>query len=552
MLKAHFQPKPLVIAERFHFHRRDQAVGESIADYVAQLRHLSAHCEFGEYLNDALRDRLVCGMRSESAQKRLLSESDLTFKRALELSQGMEAAERNAKALKGTEAAVKKVSPSQYAKNSAPTTRVPCYRCGRSNHDASKCHFAEATCHNCGEKGHIAPACRAKKSSGRKSGPRKDPKAQYVATAPEDSTTDDFQLHTVSAKPSRPMIVDLLVNGKQFAMEVDTGAAVSIISEATYKSLFTDSKLQKCDVVLRTYTDERMTVLGQFPVQVTHGQQRKQLCLIVVSGDGPSLLGRDWLRHIRLDWKKIGAVSEEVSLGTLLDKHQALFKEGLGKIHPYKAKLQVRPDAQPKFFKPRSVPFAIKPAIEQELDRLEASGAMVKVTHSDWAAPIVPVPKKDGKFRICGDYKVTINQALDVDQYPLPKPDDLFATLASGKKFTLKLDLSQAYQQLELDEDSSQYVTVNTHQGLYRFTRLPFGVASAPALFQQLMDTMLQGIPHVICYIDDILVTGVNDSEHLSSLAAVLERLERHGFRMKLEREMRIPTTSSRVSWAQN
>ena len=217
-------------------------------------------------------------------------------------------------------------------------------------------------------------------------------------------------------------------------------------------------------MVLRTYTDERMTVLGQFPVQVTYGQQRKQLCLIVVSGDGPSLLGRDCLRHIRLDWKKIGAVREEVSLSTLLDKHQALFKEGLGKIHPYKAKLQVRPDAQPKFFKPRSVLFAIKPAIEQELDRLEASGAMVKVTHSDWAALSVPVPKKDGKFRICGDYKVTINQALDVDQYPLPKPDDLFATLAGGKKFT-KLDLSQAYQQLELDEDSSQYVTSTLIEG---------------------------------------------------------------------------------------
>ena len=101
------------------------------------------------------------------------------------------------------------------------------------------------------------------------------------------------------------MTVDLLVNGKQFAMEVDTGAAVSIISEATYKSFFTDSKLQKCDVVLRTYTDERMTVLRQFLVQITYGQQRKQLCLIVMSGDGQSLLGRDWLRYIRLDWKKL-------------------------------------------------------------------------------------------------------------------------------------------------------------------------------------------------------------------------------------------------------
>ena len=78
-----------------------------------------------------------------------------------------------------------------------------------------------------------------------------------------------------------------------------------------------------------------------------------------------------------------------------------------------------------------------------------------------------------------------------------------------------KAGFVQAYQQLELDEDSSQYVTVNPHRGLYRFTRLPIGVGSAPALFQQLMDTMLQGIPHVIGYIDDILVTGVNDSEHL-------------------------------------
>ena len=166
----------------------------------------------------------------------------------------------------------------------------------------------------------------------------------------------------------------------------------------------------------------------------------------------------EWLRHLHLDWKKISTVREEVSLSKLLDKHQALLKVGLGMIYPYKAKLQAHPDAQPKFFKPRSVPFAIRPAIEQELDCLEASGTMTKVTHSDWAAPIVPVPKKDGKFRICGDYKVTINQALDVDQYPLPKPDDLFATLTGCKKFT-KLDLSQAYQQLELDEDSSQYVT---------------------------------------------------------------------------------------------
>ena len=81
-----------------------------------------------------------------------------------------------------------------------------------------------------------------------------------------------------------------------------------------------------------------------------------------------------------------------------------------------------------------------------------------------------------------------------------------------------------------------KYVTVNTHRGLYRYTRLPFGVASAPALFQKLMNSVLQGIPHVICYIDDILVTGSSDEDHYRNLARVFERLQQHGFRLKQDK----------------
>ena len=224
-----------------------------------------------------------------------------------------------------------------------------------------------------------------------------------------------------------------------------------------------------------------------------------------------------------------------MSLSNILEVYTDLFRDELGTIKPYQATLKVHPDVQPKFFKPRPVPFAIKGAIEAELDRLEANGALQKVTHSDWAAPIVPVPKKNGMFRICGDYKVTVNQALEVDQYPLPKPEDLFATLAGGEKFT-KLDLSQAYQQLTLDPESQKFVTINIHRGLYRYTRLPFGIASAPAIFQKLMDTVLHDIPNVICYLDDILVTGKSDNEHLHSLGMVLQRLEKHGFRVKKDK----------------
>ena len=92
-----------------------------------------------------------------------------------------------------------------------------------------------------------------------------------------------------------------------------------------------------------------------------------------------------------------------------------------------------------------------------------------KVNHSDWAAPIVAVPKGDGQIRICGDYKVTVSHSLDVEAYPLPKPEDLMTSLTGGRKFT-KLDLSSAYQRMALTDESKKFLTINTHHGLYQCT----------------------------------------------------------------------------------
>ena len=141
--------------------------------------------------------------------------------------------------------------------------------------------------------------------------------------------------------------------------------------------------------------------------------------------------------------------------------------------------------------------------------------------------------KRRRQIRICGDYKVTVNPVLAVDQYPLPKPDDLFTALSGGKRFT-KLDLKHAYQQMRLEDSAKELViTINTHKGLYQFNQLPFGVASAPAIFQRTMDVILQGLPGVICYIDDILITGSSDKEHLANLEEVLKRLQYHGVKLK-------------------
>ena len=86
---------------------------------------------------------------------------------------------------------------------------------------------------------------------------------------------------------------------------------------------------------------------------------------------------------------------------------------------------------------------------------------------------------------------------------------------------------------MELEDDSKEFVTINTHMGLYRYSHLPFGVASAPAIFQRTMDTILQGLSHVQCYIDDIIVTGTDDEEHIHNLEEVLAHLRSHGIRVK-------------------
>ena len=135
--------------------------------------------------------------------------------------------------------------------------------------------------------------------------------------------------------------------------------------------------------------------------------------------------------------------------------------------------------------------------MEAELDRLEQQGIIKKVECSNWAAPIVVVPKTDKSIRICGDYKISINPYVRTEGYPLPKVQDLFSSVSNGTVFS-KLDLQHAYQQLEVEESSQPLLTINTHKGLYQYLRLPFRISSALSIFQAVMDQILKGQKNTI------------------------------------------------------
>ena len=541
-LKSHLTPRRLIVAERFKFHQRTQKDGEAIATFAAELRRLASTCNFGEFLSEALRDQLVCGIRSSSTQRKLLSE-ERSFEQAMQMALADEVADSEAKQIapkhdstsntvpvdvvhKYQSRVEKKFPEHQRNDNAVNATRKRCYRCN-GNHTQQQCRFKDATCHFCQKRGHIAEACR-----------KKNGETHLVSTTHETDERDeysDYSLYHVTSGPTshQPIEVGVQMDGKSVKMLVDTGAGVSIINETTYRELWSHPpKLQSTDVNLTSYTGQSVPVLGQIDVVTQYKQQSAHVPIIVVSGTRKNLLGRNLLSQLKLDWGEIMHVCKRDPVQSgLLAEVPGVFSEGLGKLKDVQVKIHVKNGAIPRFFKARPIPYALKEKVENELDRLQHEGIIEPVQFSEWAAPIVPVCKANGQIRICGDYKVTINRSVVEDKYPLPRVNDLYASLAGGETFS-KLDLRHAYLQLPLDEGSREYVTINTHKGLFRYTRLPYGISVAPSIFQRALECVLADIPRVCIFLDDILVTGKTREEHVANLRWVLRRLDEAGLKL--------------------
>ena len=297
VLSDYYEPKPLVIAERFRFRRCVQKNDGTVAQFSADLKKLAARCDFGDRLDEALRDGFVSGIRDEACQRKLLSTDELTFARAQEIALNMEAAHRDTRQLRQSEtpstSSVHKVNERQEPSQSAQTA---CYRCKGMNHSPSECYFKTAKCHKCDKVGHIKKACRGSQPAARDKGKQNRNQqrvARYVMAEEEEE-----EVYCVNETGKRAFKANFAVNRRNVRMEVDTGAAVSIISEAMYKESFADVPLGGSNVTLKTYTGQVIPVRGQFVAKVTYGDQTADLPLIVVKGNGPALCGRNWLESI--------------------------------------------------------------------------------------------------------------------------------------------------------------------------------------------------------------------------------------------------------------
>ena len=457
------------------------------------------------------------------------------------------------------------------------------FTCGRCKLPRSKCTKDKCVtkCYKCKRAGHSTLTCRSNVNN-----------VDSVESSGDNAMhcIDIFSSKVVNSK-SKPF-VQMNVQNKVLSFEFDTGSAITVISRSTFNEYFTntDLSLERSSKVIRVANGALVDDLNKCTVWVSHdGGKPLLVVLYVVESEFPSLLGRDWIRilfgddwleqvitkqvnQVRQDSLRVNevicdrervlepdpgtvqVVSQEVpncrervtepdptvfkviSYNADFEKHP-VFREELGLVE-MPAELKLIPDAREKFrkfTKFKAPEYNIRQKLLDTLDEMEADGRLIPVDSSPIVSPMRIVPKRDGSLRVCGDYKRTLNPVLDTKQYPLPTPEECFYPMQGGEKFS-KIDIRAAYNHIALREEDQYLTTMATPQGLKKWTRLPYGISSALAIFQERIEQVLAGIDKCVCRVDDILLTGVDDADHHKRLTLVLDTLYKAGFRCRLDK----------------
>ena len=335
------KPKPTEIAARFAFNNRKQQPQESVSEYHLALKELAEDCNFVGDLETRLRDQLVVGLKCKATQEEMLTDSKLTYNSALSKALSRECASKDAKSLNDStrEAPVNKM----FSQNKSANKK--CQHCGKLNHESSKYYFKNSVCNNCHKRGHIKPVCPAKSKS------TKGPKKHVHRLEADDDDDDDDPETIVVMKPMKvvkilrndvnivpPYMVTVKIDGSPFQMEIDTGAAVSVICKNYFTRLSIKRPLQKSDVTLGTYSKHTIVPIGKCNITVSYGNSETTATLYVVENDCAPLLGRPWLEKIKLNLPEIKQIAKSANDQCpaksihITDQYPTLFSDTLGKM----------------------------------------------------------------------------------------------------------------------------------------------------------------------------------------------------------------------------
>eukprot|EP00731_Ephydatia_muelleri_P000002 Em0001g2a len=316
-----------------------------------------------------------------------------------------------------------------------------------------------------------------------------------------------------------------LLQGISVRFKIDTGADVTVIPESVFKRI-RNANLMHSDRILCGPAKNALHVIGQFNATLKHrgGVTSEEVC--VVRGLQTPLIGLPAIKALGLVVRVCATESGDYAT-RILNSYPDLFT-GLGTLGE-ECKICLRPHAQPfALYTPRRVALPLMNAVKEELERMVELGVIRPVQEAtEWCAGMVVVPKADGKIRICVDF-TKLNESVCRELHMLPCVEQILAQLSGAKVFS-KLDANSGFWQIKLSESSSPLTNFITPFGRFCFQRLPFGITSAPVIFQKRMSEILLGLDGVVCMMDDVLIFGPNQEIHDMRLKAVLQRVKSAG-----------------------
>lgn len=558
-------PKKNIIFERFKFNSVIQKEGQTFDNFLTELRR---SVKSTEYINqdEMVRDRIVIGICDKGTQERLLRESSLTLEKAITFCRSIEASKVQAKVLKEEAAGVNAIRSHGKAKSKTESKTyskgIDCKYCGY-NHKKGRCPAYGKTCDECGAKHHFAAVCMKKDET--KNKPRKKVhevkervKQEYETSedsdednSGSDSTSGNSEFFVSSITKNVGSVEELwkskvCVEGTVIEFKLDTGAEVSIIPVYLFRSLKTKKQLNATNVTLISYgsSEFRIKPIGKISLECSVNKEVVLIDFLVVDCKNQmALLGLSACVKLNLI-QRIDNVSLSFnSINNLISKYSKVFS-GLGQF-PSKYKIILKENVVPHTQPSRRVPQAIYEKLKKKLDNLQALNIIQKVEKpTDWLNPLVIVEKKNGDLRLCLDPKF-LNQAIKREPFLIPTADEIASKLSNKKYFTV-LDMKDGYFQVMLDKQSSNLCAFATPFGRYKFCRMPFGISSAPEVFQKLNFELFGDIKGVEIYFDDLIITGSSEFEHDQNLKLVLDRAEK--FNIKFNKD-KIQLKANRVKF---
>ena len=528
--------------ERYMFNLRKQQSGESIDDYVTDLRNLAKSCKFCDCLGESLlRDRIVMGVRDLETRKKLLEIKNLKLSACIDLCRSIEATNTQLASVSDMKEVhkikTKFSGKTDYKNGKADFTCHFC--CKKHKMQKSLCPAWGQTCSKCKQKNHFAASAKC---------PSKNIHKLDVIEMESDS--DMALVHVVKNNNSPSTLFGtIVVNNQQIKAQIDTGAAVNVLP-AKYVS---SGDIKQTETVLQMYNNSTFKPLGESRVTVynpANGHTYKIKFIIVPDCAGMiPVLGLKACKFMEIVTINDNNLQPVMSVKTcsITDDYADVFDNKLGKL-PGKAHFQVNPDICPVVSPVRRIPISLKAKVKVELDNLTDQNVITPIQDpTDWVSNLVVTMKKNGDLRVCLDPQC-LNKALKREHFRLPVLDDILPELSNAKLFST-LDVKNAYWHVVLDDESSKLTTFSTPFGRYRWLRMPFGCNVSSEIFQTRLQQSLDGLDGVYCVADDIMITGNGSTEeeakldHDVKLKCLLERCRTVGIRLNRDK-MKLHQTS--------